>query len=44
MELRAQSQALAEQYGPSMEQVSQEYAAHAEMVGAAPAAGVDIQA
>ncbi len=45
MELRAQSQALAEQYGPSMEQVSQEYAAHAEMVDAAPAAaGVDIQA
>ncbi|MCI8827536.1 MAG: hypothetical protein HFE98_01630 [Ruminiclostridium sp.] len=44
MELRAQSQALAEQFGPSMEQVSQEYAAQAGMVEVAPAGGVDIQA
>lgn len=43
MELRAQSQALAEQFGPSMERVSQEYAAQAGMVDAAPAGGVDIQ-
>lgn len=43
MELRAQSQALAEQFGPSMEQVSQEYAAQAGMTDTAPAAGVDLQ-
>ena len=44
MELRAQSQALAEQFGPSMEQVSQEYAAQAGLVEVAPAGGVDIPA
>lgn len=43
MELRAQSQALAEQFGPSMEQVSQEYAAQAGMTDTAPAAGVNLQ-